>query len=145
MNHKIWVVVANGSRARILEAQKSHKLLIELEALDHPQTRVHGHDLVSDRPGREFSSTGSRRSAMETLDPQKNEAQHFAAQLSKHLDHAHRCQLFEKLYLIASPAFLGLMRNDLEEKTQKAIVQSIDKDLTEKNAEEIREYLPDLL
>ncbi len=142
MNHKIWVVVANGSRARILEAQKSRKLLIELEVLEHPQTRVHGHDLVSDKPGREFSSVGSRRSSIETLDPQKNEAQHFAADLAKHLDHAHRSQLFEKLYLIASPAFLGFMRHDLEEGTQKAIVLSIDKDLTEKNAEEIRDYLP---
>jgi len=142
MNNQVWIVVANGSRARIFKNQTA-KVLIELEAFEHPQTRLHGRDLISDKPGREFASAGNRRSAIEpSIDPQKNEAHHFALELAQYLDHACRSQQFKKLYLIAGPAFLGLLRDSLHKNTVKTITDCIDKDLSEKTPTEIRDYLP---
>ena len=144
MRSKTWILVANASEARILEAEKSD--LRQIEVLKHPETRLHGRDLVTDKPGREFSSVGSRHSAIEPhVDPQKNEAQHFALQISQHLDHAFRSNHFKKLYVIASPAFLGLLRHSLHSATQDSIVLSIDKDLTDKSPVELRSYLPKVL
>ena len=48
-----WIVVANASRARVLEQQnasdRNYTLLADLE---HPNSRLKGEHLASDRPGR---------------------------------------------------------------------------------------------
>lgn len=142
MKDHSWVVVANGSIARIFIGNNSHPLK-ELETLEHPATRVHGRDLVDGKPGRSYDSIGGgRHSLAAELTPQKNEAQHFAEHLAHHLEHARRTGAFGKLYVIASPAFLGLLRNSLHTTTRDTIALEVDKDATSKTPVEIRTYLP---
>ncbi|MDA0712839.1 MAG: host attachment protein [bacterium] len=142
MNNSVWVVAANGAKARIFTNEDGNKLK-EIETFEHPASRLHDQDLVSDKPGQEFGSFSHRRSAIEpSIDPHKNELIHFAQELSKHIEHALNTNVFKKLYLIASPIFLGILRKSLHEQVQKAVVLSIDKDLVGKSAAEIREYLP---
>lgn len=142
MNNTVWVLVANASSARILKPENKHDL-VELESFEHPEARLHGRDLVSDRPGRtDNSNTHGHHSLNSTTQPKKVEAQHFADHLSQHLDHAHKSGSFHRLYLIVSPAFLGLIRGSLHSNTQNAIALAIDKDVTEKSNQEIRSYLP---
>lgn len=142
MNNSVWVVVANGAKARIL-ANENGNTLKEVETFEHPASRLHDRDLVSDKPGREFGSFGHKKSAIEpSIDPHKNELIHFAQELSKHIEHALNTNVFKKLYLIASPIFLGILRKALHEQVQKAVVLSVDKDLLEKSTAEIRDYLP---
>jgi protein required for attachment to host cells len=142
MKEIAWVVVANGSKARIFASNGSQKLE-EVEVLEHPETRVHGRDLVSGKPGRSFDSVGGGRHSLEAeLSPQKNEAHHFAAHLANHLEHARRTNGFTKLYLIASPAFLGSLRSVLHAPIKDLIALEVDKDATSKTLEEIKVYLP---
>lgn len=138
---KTWVVVANGAIARIFSLAKGY--LTELTVLTHPETRMHGHDLVSDRPGSSFGSNGFGRYAMEqhTL-PQKNEAEHFAKEVAQYLDLHHRKNEFQQLHVIAAPAFLGLLRHRLHAETQKGVLSELDKDLVEESPLQIRSYLP---
>lgn len=137
---KTWVVVANGAMARVFEF--SHGKLTELEVLAHPETRMHGHDLVTDKPGFAYSSMGHGRHTMEpTVQPQKNEAQHFSKEVAHYLNHAHRKGSFQALHLIAAPMFLGLLRQDLSSEIKKGLLSTIDKDLIEESPLQIRSYL----
>ena len=138
---KTWVLVANGAVARIFSFTKGK--LTELTVLTHPETRMHGHDLVTDKPGTSFGSNGFGRYAMEqhTL-PQKNEAEHFAKEVAKHIDLHHRKDEFQHLHIIAAPAFLGLLRHSLHAETQKSILTEVDKDLVDESPLHIRSYLP---
>lgn len=136
-----WVLVANSSFARIYSGPNSH--LEEIETLEHPESRMHGRDLVTDRPGRTFDSVGGGGHGLGSeLSPQKNEAEHFAGAIAQHLDHARRIGTFNKLYVIASPSFLGMLRNALHSATRDLVALEVDKDLTSKTPAEIRAYLP---
>lgn len=138
---KTWVLVANGAIARIFSFDRGR--LTELTVLTHPESRMHGHELVSGRPGTSFDSAGFGRHAMEqhTL-PQKNEAEHFAKEVAQYLDLQHRKNEFQQIHIISSPAFLGLLRRGLHAETQKSILSEVDKDLVEESPLHIRSYLP---
>lgn len=142
MKENAWVVVANGSVARIFTGNNL-KQLEELEVLEHPESRLHGRDLVTSKPGRAFDSVGGGSHGYEPpLSPQKNETHHFAAHLADHLEHGRRANAFTKLYLIASPSFLGLLRDELRSHIKELVALEVDKDATSKTKEEIKGYLP---
>lgn len=142
MKENAWVVVANGSLARIFAGHTHHKLE-QLEVIEHPATRIHGRDLVTSKPGRSFDSKGVGRHSLESeLTPQKNEATQFATHLAQHLEHSRRVNAFTKLYLIVSPSFLGMLRSALHPHIREMIKLEVDKDATSKSVEEIGNYLP---
>lgn len=142
MQHgKNWVLVANGAVARLFELHNSH--MLELRVLTHPETRLHGRDLVSDAPGKVFSSAGYKQSPIEPrMSPQKNEADHFAVELANLLDAHHRQADFKNLHVVASPAFLGLLRNHFTVELKKAVLTEVDRDLVDETPAQIRSYLP---
>jgi protein required for attachment to host cells len=137
-----WVVVANGAMARIFEADAA-KNLKEVSVLLHPQTRVHGRDLVEDKPGRTNQSTGHSRSAMEPpLTPQRLEAQGFAKTLCAHLADAQNHGNFHRLFIAASPAFLGEIRGHMHQTVAHVLVGDVAKDMTQMSPDEIKGNLP---
>lgn len=141
LHKRTWVLVANGSKARIFSFLKDS--LTELTVLTHPETRMHGHDLVTDRSGQSLRSGGLGHHSMEPrIQPHKNETEHFAQEVSHYLDLEYKMNQFRDLHLIASPAFLGLLRQHLHTETQKGIVTTIDKDLVGETPRQIRSYLP---
>jgi len=141
-----WVVAADSSRARILSAESRNGALVEVEALVRPESRLHGQDLLSDSPGRAFDSGGQGRHAMGTRnDVKQQEAIRFAKQVSERLTSAHSHGRFEKLYIVAAPAFLGLLRESLHAPVQQLIAGEVSKNLASHGIEEIRQHLPDFL
>lgn len=141
-----WVIVADASRARIFSAEKSFSALEQIEEINHPEGRLHDQDLNSDRPGRSFDSAGDGRHALgKEVPPKKHEAQRFAKALCDRLNNARATGLFEKLYIVASPSFLGNMRNCMNDVTQKAIAGELDKNLTTHDPSTIRSHLPNFL
>ena len=141
---KIWVMVADSSRATLYSTDSTVGALQEIESFDHPAARQHVQELTSDLPGRAFDSAGQGRHAMEQrTDPKQQEAITFAKELSKQLDTAAVQQAFDRLVLVAAPAFLGLLRKQLSDVTQKLIGTEIAKDLTRLDAGALRAHLPD--
>ena len=108
-----WVLVANSSVAHIYEGNKG--TLVPRETFTHHQTR--------ERP----------------VGPREEEPILFARQLA-HFLHQNRAN-FEKLHLIAAPAFLGLLRQEIK----LTVTSEVAKDLTQHKAEEIRENLPPVI
>ncbi|MBS3780670.1 MAG: host attachment protein [Desulfovermiculus sp.] len=146
MNYKAWVVVADSSRARIFGAKNRSGDLIELEDMYHPESRMRDSELQTDKPGRMYSMQGEFRSAAEQTPARKVEAERFAQSLAEYLDKKHHEQQFDHLLLVASPNFLGQLRNEFRERLHKAVSKEINKDISNlKKAEDIRKHLPDYL
>ncbi|MEJ2061306.1 MAG: host attachment protein [Gammaproteobacteria bacterium] len=138
-----WILVADASRARVFRAESPTGGLIEIEDFTHPEARSHDQELTSDLPGRAFDSMGANRHAMEQqTEPKKEEALVFARELGARLEAACESGDYDKLYVIAAPAFLGMLRDALGKGTRGVVAQELDKDLTWQTAEEVRGHLP---
>lgn len=131
---KIWVVIANSSKAEIYAVTPGEKIE-KVHQTDFPDGRKKSRDVYSDKPGRGFSRMGHSvgqgvRHALSTeTDLHEHERQVFGHEIAEILRKAHAEHLFEKLALIAPPEFLGDLRQILPDSVRKAIYKELNKDL----------------
>lgn len=145
MKNRIWIVVANSSHARIFKAE-NNKTIIEHTTLVHPQSRMKGSEIRSDRPGRSYESANVARHAMEDPTPiREEEAQIFAKQIAEELERAVKHGEITKLYIAAGPSFLGMIRKHLHPPVERMVAGEINKDVSRLTLDEIREHLPVVL
>ena len=127
-----WLLVANRTRARILEIKSERDQPIERAAFANPSGRAHERDLDSDAAGRFYGKgewdQGHSATASESLG--EHETDLFAIDLREFLDHARSEQRFERLWLIAAPAFLGQLRSAFSKPLRQRVELELDKDLT---------------
>ncbi|MDH3588566.1 MAG: host attachment protein [Gammaproteobacteria bacterium] len=142
--NRTWVVVAESSRARIFSTTGPRAGLDEIEGLAQPEARLKESDLVSDSHGRSFDSGGTGRHAMgREVDQKHHEAMSFARTICEHLERDRTRGNYEKLILIAPPAFLGLLRKSMHQSCADRVVATINKNLVQHDAAQIRDHLPD--
>jgi protein required for attachment to host cells len=139
---KTWVLVAESSRAKLYAAKGRSKPFNELEDFIHPEGRLHEGDLVSDSAGSDGGSVGQGRRVMNNK-TEAREQQHidFARELAQRLEKARNEGSFDNLVLIAPPAFLGLLRNNLSKEVMERVSEQFDKNLVRQSADEVRSYL----
>ncbi|MDX8410589.1 MAG: host attachment protein [Mariprofundaceae bacterium] len=143
---KTWVLAADSSRARLYAADKPNSPLSELKAFEHPEGRMHEQELTSDLPGRAFDSGGMGRHAMgQSVGPKQQEALNFARSLVGCLESSHRKGHFSELYVLAPPAFLGLLREYYSSSLNAAVKQEVGKNVSMLAAQEVRTHLPEYL
>lgn len=126
-----WVLVADSSRATLFRADKALSPLQEIASFSHPAARERG---LEDRSSLEESATVKRQQALL-----------FARQLSDRLKNGRLQKLFDKLYIAASPTFLGVLRGKLDTPTAHLVAGEVSKDLTQLDPSTIRRHLPDRL
>ena len=137
-----WVLVAESSRAKFYTAKNRADPITEIEVLVHPEGRLHEGDLVSDSAGSDGGSVGQGRHIMNDKTSAKElEACSFAKLLADRLDSARIKGKFSKLVLVAPPAFLGLLRENLSKEVMAMVSNQVHKNLVQKPAETVREYL----
>ena len=142
---EIWVLVANSSTATLFRAE-NNKTLTALHTFKHPESRLKGSDLVSDRPGRAYESSGPTRHAVEPSSwPHDVEVVNFARELARFFESELTRKKPDHFYLAASPAFLGVLRPLLPAQLNSLIKGEVDKDITHLKVDEIRTYLPFVL
>lgn len=142
MKKEVWVVVANSAQAKIFKAE-SNKALKEIARFEHPASRLHEQDLVTSKPGRTFESVGPTRHAVQPkVSAKEQEFINFAKQVSNHLNSSRDKNAFTSLYIIASPNFLGLLRQELSSQTNHLVAGEVAKDMTNSRTEQIRDHLP---
>ena len=140
---KVWVVVADEARARILTTDKATEPLIEIDELVSLEATLPEKDLVSDKPGRSFDSNGEGRHAMgQKTNPKEQISIRFAKELADHLEKNRHKKTYIKLFIIAAPHFLGLLRKELSKGVSEIVLLEIDKNLTTLEPKSIREHLP---
>ncbi|WP_425404023.1 host attachment protein [Hwanghaeella sp.] len=139
----VWVVVADGERARFLEGNGA---LASLEPApvpemhnDNPSTREQG----TERPGRTHDSagTGARHALAPRVDWHKFEKEKFAHEVADIVNRAAVAKSFDRLVLIAPPQTLGNLRAALSKAAGEAVTQEIGKDLTKLSEAEVEDYL----
>jgi protein required for attachment to host cells len=139
---KLWVVVADQSKARIFTVDDPRGPLRVVEELEHPQGRERDQALNSDKPGRAFDSKGHGRHSMGTaVEPGRQEAIRFAKQVADHVQSAHNSGHCNRLLLVAGPSLLGLLRENLKSVSGMDIAE-VEKNLGQYDAAEIRKHLP---
>jgi protein required for attachment to host cells len=139
----VWVVVASSTRCRIFTQQKHSGPLLQIDEIEHPEGRMRGRDLATDRPGRSFDSAGNGRHAMgQPVDPLEQENIRFAKAVAAKIDHARKKHRFERLVLVADPRFLGHLRHGLSAATRHRLSTELHKNLADADPQAIREALP---
>jgi protein required for attachment to host cells len=138
----IWIVTADASRARFLQVAGRDNTLTEVEDLVNPEGRLHNREINSDASGR---FRGNDRPGGHSSDDETRTTDHnselFAKRIGAFLDKARTEHRFDKLYVVAAPKFLGLLRKELGKETEKLVLDELDKDLSWFNAREIERYL----
>lgn len=138
-----WVVVADGTRARLFNRHRNRKLE-EFDVLLSPEHRLHEGDLVSDRDGRAFDSAGSGRHAMGNKNATKDhEMVNFAKRLATRLEEGRTTGDLERLVLVAPPRFLGQLRAHMSGRATDLVALTIDKELTTLTSDKLEGHLPE--
>ena len=142
----VCVVVANSSKARVLLAEDAHSPLIENADYVHPQSRLREQDLVSDGSGSAADSGGFGKHSMGHEQATKHkQAGLFAQELGAEIDKLRRKTDLRRIYLVAPPKFLGLLRTSISKQCHELLHGEVHKELVTHNLEDIRSHLPKLL
>lgn len=137
-----WIVVADSSRARFFTLGSRREPLQELDGMVHAEGRMYERDEVSDRQGGIAGGHGEGDHTFEApTDLKHHEAEVFARQIAEKLEQGRVDHKYDKLILVAAPAFLGVLRNILNQHVQDLIYNSLDKNLVAETEAEIREHL----
>ena len=137
-----WVVVADASRARIFSTNEIKAKWTEVSELLHPESSQKISELYRDDPDVISSSANAGKDVIEpATDLKEKEVETFAREVSDFLAENHHKNAFEDLYLIAAPSFLGTLRPILHKGVEEKIVSSINKNITELNADELKKRL----
>jgi protein required for attachment to host cells len=138
-----WILIADSSRARIFEKKEHERHLEEVEDFVDNLGRATNHELRTDGRGR-FYGKGERdqgHAAEPAVSPVEHENELFAHTLTRYLDDARKAHRYNRLYLIAPPKFLGLIRGSLDDEVKKMIQGELQKDISTFTAGEVEDYV----
>ena len=125
-----WIVIADGSRARLFEQAPPGERWRELRAWVNPATRLRTESLAFDQLGRASKGQPGATSFVPRTTPRQREHRRFAQELARHLDLGVRSGQCDGLVLIASSTLLGEIRQALPAQAAKRVRWSAPVDLT---------------
>jgi protein required for attachment to host cells len=146
---RVRIVVADGGEALFYDADSTRGPLRLAGRMADPAARMHDRDLVTDRPGRKFdrAQVGHRggtsgHAAGGEESPRKHETQVFARRVIEELERASRSDGFQRVVVMAGPAFLGLLRGELSGALRSKVVAEVPKDLVHQGESAVLQHLP---
>ncbi len=140
-----WILAADNSRARIFAADKAAGPIHEIHTLAFPEGRLHEGDLTTDKGGRGHDPMAGAHGINGEEAHKQDNADRFAHLVCETLESARNNGELSKLYVIAAPAFLGMLRKHQSPSLKHLIADEIDKNLTTHTLEAIRKSLPEFL
>jgi protein required for attachment to host cells len=144
-----WIVSANAGRARFFSEANSAGALEEIDDMVNTAARLRTVETETDQLGQRAASKSRHSVGAPTqpsgYEPNQSPAEHqteiFARNVAASLLQRHQQGRFQKLILIASPEFLGVLRKLLDPKLESVVSLEINKDYTQFNAKELREHI----
>lgn len=136
-----WIMVANASHAKLFRNEGPKKGLKLVKELLHPESREKASELVTDRIGN-FAGSGSYAQPTE---PKEHEAERFASEIAHELESGRINNAYEKLILVTSSHFMGLLNGRLSQQVRKKISESISKDYTHLPVKELTGHLENVV
>lgn len=141
-----WILVADGSRARLFENARRDEPLHHLDNFINPAARMSGRRFTTDRPPTVDESVGCARHAIEphtTL--REKQAARFARVLTAALERGRNRHRFQRLVLVAPAKFLGALHECCDKPLRDCVTGEIGRDLVALGATEIHERVAHLL
>jgi protein required for attachment to host cells len=142
----LWILLADGGNARIIEREGPFGNLTEIHSLTH--SHMANRDLGNDRAGRGFESSGTTRHAYEPrTDWHEQQKDDFAKDIVRLLNDAHMNQKFHELYILAPAKMLGLIRQHLthvNNEMSSKVSKELSKDAIAFTLPEIKKYIETL-
>lgn len=132
-----WILVANASHAKIYANHGPKKGLQLVKEMEHPESREKAANLVSDRVGN-YQGSGSYA---QPTSPKEHEAEVFAQQVAHELEEGRVHNAYDRLMLIASAHFLGLLNSKLSQHVRNKVTETIEKDYTRLPVKELSGHL----
>ncbi|HEX4123558.1 MAG TPA: host attachment protein [Tepidisphaeraceae bacterium] len=142
-----WILIADASGARIFSSTPLGAQVQLLRELPNPEGRKRNQELVTDEPGRLFSSgsPGTRSGTERKVTAHDEAADRFAHTLAdllyKELEH----KAYDTLSIVAPPHFLGTLRPLLVKEVSRHLSKTETKDVADMPIHELRSYLQTLL
>jgi protein required for attachment to host cells len=143
---KIWIVVADATRARILEVNdKGVGIEPALERVPIG-SNLPSREIASDRPGRTLDRAGEGRHAKAPpTDPARHAKAEFAQALAELLDGERKKDSFGRLVIVAPPQFLGDLRAKVSDPLRELVEAEIDKVISKWPTDDVWPYIQDAL
>ena len=129
---KNWLVIANASRARVLEQGEQPGRYTHVADLVHPASRMKNVDLGDDRAGHvQRSGSGNEGAAYEGhLTAHQREHLHFAHEVAATVDEGVRSGRCAGVVLVASNPFLGELKAALGAAAADRVLRTVPADYT---------------
>lgn len=141
LNHKGWLVVADGEKALFLQNVGDEKFpnltVFREEEQDNPPNR----EQAANRRGRFNDGPNVHRSAVQDTDWHQLGKDRFAAELADILYKQAHKDRFAQLVLVAAPSVLGEMRKQLHQEVTDRLIGEVAKDLTNHPVDEIEKLV----
>ncbi len=138
MSYPVWIVVANGSRARVLQRTRPGEPLTEVKDWVSPSTRQ---QLQNFEGKHRHSGIRGRAGLAEPTEPRDHERDVFALDSCRWLTHALSTQQVANIALIASTRFLGDLLNHAEGQLEKHVCAKHAVDLTDLSLQALEQRL----
>ena len=127
----IWVLIADGTRARLLGYKGGKVALKPAMTQEFIGTNLPSRAIASDRAGRALGSDRSASHAVQPrTDPHRHEEEAFAREIADTLEKARKRKAFDQLIVVAPPKTLGDLRAAFTKPLQARIKAELNKDLT---------------
>jgi len=141
---KQWILIANAATARLYGRASPAQPLEVLAEHNHPESRLKGSELGSDRPGHEASDHSSAGSRFEPrTDARRKQHQQFADELAERLAQGLAEGRYDSLWLFASNPFLGELKARLSPQVARHVQLAHASDLTALPLDELAQRLRD--
>ena len=147
---RVCIVIADQAEARLYDTLGFARPMTLTGTLTNPAAHLRDQDLTSDRPGRVYNSAsapGRRRGATAhhatggENTPRRHATHLFAARVAGELARARAAGRFDRLVLIAAPAFLGELRAALPTAVRPYVTATVAKDIVHQHEADARRYL----
>ncbi len=142
--NRTWVLIADGSRARIFE--QSGRALKSVRGLSLSAELPPNRDLLADRPGRAFESqTPTRHAMVNRTDPHRELKRAFAKRIARVLQSKLAEKRYDRLVVVAPPVTLGDLRRALPKGVRDRVEVEVAQDLIKTPQHQLAEHLRDML
>ncbi len=133
-----WILVCGRDGARLFEHSGGEKKIRLVETFSHPEGRLKEQDIVSDRAGRNFHRIDKvSHSGGKSGDPIAHSDRLFVEELADYLKKGRESSSYRRLYLVASPRLLGILKEGIDSETMKTITGFHEKNLSHFPEEEV--------
>ncbi|MGD9814227.1 MAG: host attachment protein [Hyphomonadaceae bacterium] len=140
---RVWFLVADGRRARLLNEERRGRALVESWSMEIGAEDTYD---PQDRPPRSFDRVGAGRHAMDKgRSLHEQEEVNFLNRVAQRITDAEKHGEFDHLVIAAPPRALGLLREKLAAAVRTRVRAETPKDLLDEPVPRLRERLSELL